>query len=258
MKPDDETQGPERETAEEAFLLQSWSDALPDSDADDVPEDILGLLDGTLSGPEAAAARERLARDPALAKAAGALLAEMRSSAADPPAALEPPGALLSEAIERGSRSSDDRPSLARRFRDLFSGSPWPGLAAGLAGIVVVAVLLRGPFSTAPSTTLRGTEVADVVSLLAPREGARLEGDVELRWAPVANAVRYRVVLADLAAGTMRELPQTAEPRLLVPEATLAMLASEEREIHWTVHVRLRDGAETSSAPGRFFWLQTD
>jgi hypothetical protein len=78
MKPDDETQGPERETAEEAFLLQSWSDALPDSDADDVPEDILGLLDGTLSGPEAAAARERLARDPALARAAGALLAELQ------------------------------------------------------------------------------------------------------------------------------------------------------------------------------------
>lgn len=258
MKPD-EREHPEREHVEEAFLLQAWSDGLPASDFDEIPEDVLGLLDGSLTGPEADAAREKLSRDPQLAKAARTLLAEMRDAVADPPTPREPPGRLLSDAIELGrdARAPEAR-TLAQRLGDLFRGSPWPGLAAGLAGVFVVAVLLRGPFTGASTDTLRGAETQEVVELVAPIEGSRLEGDVELRWSSVPDAVRYRVVLAELSTGTLRELPPTRETRVLIPRATLQALAPKEREIHWTVHVRRRDGSETSSAPGRFVWLPSD
>ena len=164
------------------------------------------------------------------------------------------------EAIEGGARpAAAALPSWSERVRSWLGVPGWYGLAAAAAAILVVALFLRDPlFDSKPDTLRGGAAPVETVQLTAPADGTRLAGDVELRWDPLPNAVRYRVVLADISRGALYELPVDTQTRVLIESETLRAFAPTERELHWTVHARLRDGTEASSPRGRFHWSSSD
>ncbi|MEZ5063131.1 MAG: hypothetical protein R3B81_00260 [bacterium] len=258
-RPDDRS--PERDFPETAFLLSAWSDATRSSgdgtpaELDELDEELLGLLDGTLSGEDAARARRRLTEDPALARAFG----ELRAALEDvPDLAATPPSELLREVRAAGvpsSRSQD--PGIFRRMRELLA-SPTPALLGAAAATLLVALVLR------ESTPERGAELrtnphasasAQQIERITPKEDENLRGDVRFAWGPVAGARSYHVVLVDVAGTTVAELGPTEEASWLLPGAEISQRFGEgAHELHWIVRARREDGSEVSSAPGRFEW----
>lgn len=253
-----ERDAPESEAPEEALLLSAWAEGLPA--ADEIPEDVLGLLDGTLDEAEAARVRRRLAADPALARAAGDLVASWREISE--PLGRDVPERLLREATDLvpPKAAPDARPGLLSRLLEWTRLPAAPGLAAAAAGVLLIGFVLlergRIPAPTEDPPLRSAPTTQGAIALSTPEADARVTGDVELRWEAVPGAVRYRVVLVSAEDGEVAEAGHTDGTRLTAPAAELSRHFGEDgpRSLHWIVRARLLDGTEISSAPRRITW----
>lgn len=253
-----ERDAPEREAPEEALLLSEWAAEVPE--ADELPQEILGLLDGTLTGEEAERARARLAADPSLARAAGELVAAWRDLSAAPGA--EVPAALHREALDLVpvSRRPETRRGFLARLLEWTRIPAAPGFAAAAAVVLLIGFVLmereRAPLRTeAPS--LRSTPAPQgAIALVSPAADARVTGDLAMRWEAVPGAARYRVVLVDAGDGSVAEAGHTEGTELTAPAAELARRFEGDgpHALHWIVRARLLDGTEVSSGPRRVTW----
>ncbi len=245
---------PEAESPEEAALLRAWAEGL--EEAEELPEEILGLLDGTLSGPEADAVRRRLAEDPSLARAAGSFAASLRETVPGVTPEEAPPK-LFAEAADRVP-VEEPTGSWAERFRSFLRAARFPAAAAvGAAALLVTFVLQERQTAPPPVPTLRSADPAPLtLALTAPDADARVRGDLTLRWEAVEGALRYRVVLVDSEGGEVFDAGHTETTALTAEGDRLAehFGAETSRALHGIVRARLLDGSEISSAPRRIVW----
>lgn len=243
---DDRLRPPEEDHADEALLWRSWAeDSIVDSDVE-LPEDILGLLDGRTQGDAAAAARRRLAEDPRLARAFGELAAMLRDSGDVP--AVDPPGPHVVDLMAPALAPPEPKPRRFDFWRELFR-SPAPVAFATMAAVAVVFFALRPP-ADSPPPTLRGDAAAGV-ALMRPTADAVATGDVPFTWEPFAGAQSYVLVLLSTEpTGGIRTFPAEG------PELTLraAELGNAPATFTWSVRARLADGRELSSAPRTLRW----
>ncbi len=253
-----ERDAPESEAPEEALLLSEWAAGL--DAADDIPEEVLALLEGSLDESEAARVRRRLAADPVLARAAGELVSDGRE--VSEPLGREVPGRLLREATDlvppSGARNA--RPGFLARLLEWTRIPAAPGLAAAAAVVLLIGFVFveRGRVpAPLPEPVLRSAPVApEAIVLTSPPAGARVTGDLEMRWEEVPGAVRYRVVLVSADDGEVADAGHTGETRLIAPGANIARQFGEEEPhaLHWIVRAHLLDGTELSSEPRRVTW----
>lgn len=249
-------QDPESQHAQEALLLRAWADSLDDSE--ELPEEVLGLLDGTLQGADAERARRLLAEQPDLARAAAQFVDSLRDTEIG--AGEEAPGRLLAEALDRvPATSADPAPrGLTARLLGWLSGGAAPtlGAVAAAALLVIFVARERTPLPVEePTLRAVATDTASI-TIVSPEPGTELRGDVTLEWEATSGAVRYRVVIVDLADGGVIDAGRTEETRLVVGNDFLRehLGADAARSLHWIVRARLIDGTEVSSEPRRLTW----
>lgn len=121
----------------------------------------------------------------------------------------------------------------------------WGAVAAAAAAIVIAAVVFPRYRAAPPQDVYRTDMTPPIRSLLT--DGAAVPRDrVLLRWAPVADGVRYFVEIAteDLTVVDTAENLTTAEH--LVPASALAALAPGTKLI-WHVQATLPDGRRLRS-----------
>lgn len=246
---------PEAESPEEALLLQAWAAGIPDEE--DLPEEVLGLLDGTLAGAEAESARRRLAADPSLARAAGGLLASLRETAAN----VEPreaPARLFAEVADLVPVEPPRARGWRERLGAFLDAARVPALAAAGAAILLVTFVLqeRDP-ATPPTPVVRSGDPAPLIlTLTSPNADARVRGDLTLTWEPVEGALRYRVVLVESTEGEVLDAGHTEGTSLVTPAGQLAGHFGDAPTLtlYGIVRARLVDGSEVSSPPRRIVW----
>lgn len=246
---------PEAVAPDDAALLEGWAGAI--EPAEELPEDVLGLLDGSARGPDADRARRRLVDEPALARAVGDFVASWRGvdpRTVDP----GPPGTLITEVLDRVPASvSHDRPGRFERLVEWARATVTPGLATVAAGVLLVTFVVRDRAPTPPVDALRTDSVAPAALLpISPAAGDAVTGPIDFRWQEVAQAVRYRVVLVDADDGTVIVVGSTEAQELSVPASFLTgrFGSTAPRSFHWMVRARLIDGREVSSEPWRLTW----
>ncbi|MDP6462022.1 MAG: hypothetical protein QF819_03415 [Gemmatimonadota bacterium] len=247
-----------RDLEEEALILTDWGrggSADPFTEGADLPEAVLGLLDGTPSGKEAEAARTLLASDPDLARRFGELVAALRETGGSVDAH-DAPAALLREAVERVPAVADSpaRRSWSTSLREMMSLSPgWTVAGVAATAALVLFFVRSAPLEHETPAYRAARSGTSAVVLHTPEDGGLASGPVTLSWEPVAGAVEYRVVLHDLKAGKILEAGRTGGTTLLIDPESLGWLESGSG-ITWVIHVRTADGSHASSAPSSFRW----
>jgi hypothetical protein len=275
MTRDAEPERPDRSDEsllEEALLLAAGLAETPPADSADeespeLPEEILGLLDGTASPEEAERARARLADDPRLAREFGRVASSL-ARLEESPVSVEAPAELYAEALALGDRTAvreeagspaaaGEGTSIWEALRRLFAGARAPLFAAGAAAVLLVTFVVRdsGRHEPASGEYRAVPETPGPVERRSPEDGAILSSDTLFEWTEVDGATRYRVILVDPRGGEMLELGPTTGTSLVASGDRLEeAFAGSSREILWTVRALLLDGTETSSSPGELRW----
>ncbi len=264
----------ENRRVEEMLLLSAWAEEEsrredPGGGADppvEIPEAVLGLLDGTAGAEEAERARALLASDARLAVEYGRLAASLRELPERVPAA-EPPEALRQAALGRIPGVRTDRPSapawsaVLEWVRALWCGPRVPVFAAMAAtALLVTFVVLDSDRSDSGTVVFRSSDSSPrVVTRIKPASGLRVEGDVRFVWQALDEATAYRLVLVSPTDGEILELGPTADTSLVAKADQLAspFRARGEQDLLWTIRARLVDGTEASSSPGALHWTRS-
>ncbi len=247
----------DREFLNDAILLAAQTAATsrggPEADME-IPEDVLGILDGTATREDADRAMRLLSEDPALARAFGQLAETIRKV----PAEIEGEGPAPASAAATRSRPEPRPAGILDALRDMFSGPRTPLLAASAAAVLLVTIaILNSERTSDPAPTYRkAPHGPSVVSRTSPEDGVTLRGDVLFEWIAAVGATDYRVVLIDPGSGLMLDLGPTAETTLTADGSAIGKVfpGSGTRELLWSVRARKLDGTEASSAPGEFLW----
>ena len=263
----------ENRRIEEALLLSAWAEeesrpGEPEDDAGpkvEIPEEVLGLLDGTAQGQDAKRAQALLACDPRLTAEFGGLAASFREWPGRCPPA-DPPESLHREALGRVSREPLRRfpawswPGIGESVRALWCGPRVPVFAAMAATVLLVTfVVLDSGRSESGAPVYRSSGSGpQVVTRIGPEGEARVSGDVRFAWRALEEALAYRLILVSPKDGGVLELGPTADTSFVAEAGQLASTfrARGEQALLWTVRARLVDGTEVSSSPGTLRWVR--
>ncbi len=135
----------------------------------------------------------------------------------------------------------------------------WPKAPAlAIAAMLLIAITAGGLWrlnnktepQNARSETFRADRKRQVsLSVVSPTENAVVPAsDLEFKWTPEADALRYTVVVLDEAGNIVQQAETTANSLLIKTK-----LLQSGKKYFWRVRAKLTDGTETETTPTVFY-----
>jgi len=148
------------------------------------------------------------------------------------------------------------------RLRDVETPSPWTrwlypwrsprgwSLIGAAAAAVAAIVVINARDATPPPIVLRGDVTDGGVTLVDDGVEILEDGDVRLRWHPVADADAYTVVLLGDDGGPALEVPAGDDTVVVVPRAALVTLGGAGTPVPWRIDAHHEDDVVARSTVG--------